>query len=85
MPVPEDNPLTREKVELGRKLFSDPILSRDKRLACAGCHEPERAFTDGQTVSQGVFGRKGARHVSYSARGVVGSSCWGYRNRWTSC
>jgi len=63
MPVPEDNPLTREKVELGRKLFSDPILSRDKSLACAGCHEPERAFTDGRTVSQGVFGRKGARHV----------------------
>ena len=63
MPVPEDNPLTREKVELGRQLFSDPILSRDKRLACAGCHEPERAFTDGRTVSRGVFGRQGARHV----------------------
>ena len=63
MPVPEDNPLTREKVELGRTLFSDPILSRDKRLACAGCHEPERAFTDGRTVSRGVFGRQGTRHV----------------------
>ena len=63
MPVPEDNPLTRDKVELGRRLFSDPILSRDKRLACAGCHEPERAFTDGRTVSRGVFGRQGTRHV----------------------
>ena len=63
MPVPEDNPLTRDKVELGRQLFSDPILSRDKSLACAGCHEPERAFTDGRTVSRGVFGRKGTRHV----------------------
>ena len=63
MPVPENNPLTREKVELGRQLFSDPILSRDKRLACAGCHEPERAFTDGRTVSRGVFGRQGTRHV----------------------
>ncbi len=63
LPVPEDNPLTREKVELGRQLFSDPILSRDKRLACAGCHEPERAFTDGRTVSRGVFGRQGTRHV----------------------
>ena len=46
MPVPEDNPLTREKVALGRQLFSDPMLSRDKSLACADCHEPERAFTD---------------------------------------
>ena len=63
MPVPEDNPLTSDKVELGRQLFSDPILSRDKSLACAGCHEPERAFTDGRTVSRGVFGRKGTRHV----------------------
>ena len=63
MPVPEDNPLTREKVQLGRKLFSDPILSRDKSLACAGCHEPERAFTDGRAVSEGVSGRKGSRHV----------------------
>ncbi|MDA2929244.1 cytochrome-c peroxidase [Acidobacteria bacterium AH-259-O06] len=63
MPVPEDNPLTTEKVELGRKLFSDPILSRNKSLACAGCHDPERAFTDGRPVSQGVLGRKGTRHV----------------------
>ena len=63
MPGPEDNPLTREKVQLGRKLFSDPILSRDKSLACAGCHEPERAFTDGRAVSEGVSGRKGSRHV----------------------
>ena len=63
MPVPEDNPLTRDKVELGRQLVSDPILSRDKRLACAGCHEPERAFTDERTVSRGVFGRQGTRHV----------------------
>ena len=63
MPVPDDNPLTREKVELGRKLFSDPILSRDKSLACASCHDPERAFTDGRAVSEGVFGREGTRHV----------------------
>ena len=63
MPVPEDNPLTREKVALGRQLFSDPMLSRDKSLACADCHEPERAFTDGRTVSRGVFGREGTRHV----------------------
>ena len=63
LPVPEDNPLSPERVALGRTLFFDPILSRDRRLACAGCHDPERAFTDGRTVSQGVFGRKGVRHV----------------------
>ncbi len=63
LPVPEDNPLTPEKVALGRKLFLDPILSRDRSLACASCHDPERGFTDGRTVSVGVFARKGTRNV----------------------
>ncbi|MFB3076310.1 MAG: cytochrome-c peroxidase, partial [Candidatus Methylomirabilales bacterium] len=77
MPVPEDNPLTSEKVELGRKLFSDPILSRDKSLSCAGCHDPERAFTDGRPVSEGVFGRKGTRHVpTLINRGYGNSFFW---------
>jgi cytochrome c peroxidase len=63
MPVPEDNPLTPERVALGRKLFRDPILSRDRSLACTGCHVPEHAFTDGRSVSVGVFGRTGERNV----------------------
>ena len=63
LPVPEDNPLTKEKVELGRKLFFDPLLSRDQTLSCAGCHDPERGFTDGRAISKGVFGRKGTRSV----------------------
>ena len=74
MPVPEDNPLTSEKVELGRKLFSDPILSRDKSLACAGCHDPERGFTDGRAVSVGVFGRVGTRSVPTLVNRAYGSS-----------
>lgn len=44
MPVPEANPLTRSKVELGRRLFFEKRLSRDGTLACASCHDPERAF-----------------------------------------
>jgi len=63
MPVPEDNPLTAEKVALGRKLFFDKRLSRDKTMSCATCHDPQRAFTDGHAVSVGVFGRKGPRNV----------------------
>ena len=35
------------KVELGRKLFSDPVLSANNQRSCAGCHQPDRAFTDG--------------------------------------
>ncbi len=63
MPIPENNQLTREKVALGRRLFSDTILSRDGHLACISCHQPERAFTDGRPVAVGVFGRKGTRNV----------------------
>jgi cytochrome c peroxidase len=39
MPVPEVNPLTIEKIELGRRLFNDRRLSRDGSTSCASCHE----------------------------------------------
>jgi cytochrome c peroxidase len=61
MPVPEDNPLTVEKIELGRRLFNDRRLSRDGSIACSSCHDPERAFADGRAVPVGVFGRQGHR------------------------
>jgi len=63
MPVPEENPVTAEKIELGRRLFHDRRLSRDESLSCASCHIPERGFTNGRPVSVGVFGRRGTRNV----------------------
>ena len=48
MPVPEENPLTAEKIELGRRLFNDRRLSRDGTIACVTCHDPARAFSDGR-------------------------------------
>jgi cytochrome c peroxidase len=63
LPVPEENPLTVEKIELGRRLFRDGRLSRDGSIACSSCHEPERAFSDGRPVAVGVFGRKGRRNA----------------------
>ena len=63
MPVPEENPLTVEKLELGRRLFNDRRLSRDGTIACTSCHEPERAFSDGRTIAIGVFGRTGRRNA----------------------
>ena len=62
LPVPADNPLTPEKVELGRRLFADRRLSRDGTIACTSCHDPERAFTKPEAVSPGVFGRRGRRN-----------------------
>jgi cytochrome c peroxidase len=63
MPVPEDNPLTVEKIELGRRFFFDRRLSRDKSVACVSCHDPQRAFSDDRMVAVGVFGRKGRRNA----------------------
>lgn len=63
MPIPEDNPLTRKKVALGRELFADPRLSRDQTVSCATCHDPNRLFTDDLAVAVGVFERKGTRRT----------------------
>ncbi len=61
MPVPEDNPLTMDGIELGRHLFYDNILSRDNTMSCASCHLPEGSFTDNLAVSTGVDGIAGKR------------------------
>ena len=60
--VPNDNPITTAKVELGRKLFFDARLSADGKVSCASCHEPGRAFTDGRKVAEGIGGRLGTRN-----------------------
>lgn len=49
--VPEHNPITPEKVELGKMLFFDRRLSGDGTMSCASCHDPEQAFTDGLDIS----------------------------------
>ncbi len=63
MPVPEDNALTADKIELGKRLFGDKRLSRDRTLACSSCHDPARAFSGDRIRSIGVFGRQGTRNV----------------------
>jgi len=63
MPVPEENPLIAEKVDLGRRLFNDRRLSRDGSIACVSCHDPDRAFSDGRAIAAGVFGRAGRRNA----------------------
>src|SRR6185436_18286558 len=63
LPVPEENPLAREKIELGRRLFNDRRLSRDRSIACASCHNPNRAFSTPAAVAIGVGGRQGRRNA----------------------
>ena len=59
--VPPDNPMSREKVELGRHLFYDKRLSADASMSCATCHQQQKAFTDGKARSEGVDGTLGGR------------------------
>jgi len=61
MPVPEANPLTPQKIALGRKLFFDKRLSRDGTLSCGTCHDPKLEFSDGRKVARGIDGQGGTR------------------------
>ncbi len=54
--VPTDNPMTTDKIELGRRLFHDKRLSGDGTVACASCHRPEKAYTDGLGRAVGIDG-----------------------------
>jgi cytochrome c peroxidase len=51
------------RVALGQKLFFEPRLSGDGTVACATCHDPDRAFTDGRPLSIGIQGRIGQRNA----------------------
>lgn len=51
------------KVELGEKLFFDPILSLDRSISCASCHQPEFAFADNKAFSIGVNDSIGTRNT----------------------
>jgi cytochrome c peroxidase len=72
--IPADNPLTAEKVELGRILFFDKRLSQDNTIACASCHLATNAFTDGKPVSAGIRGQKGGRSAPASFNRVFSSA-----------
>lgn len=54
---PPDNPSNKEKIELGRLLFYDPILSGGKDVSCATCHHPEFGYAESLELSIGVNGK----------------------------
>lgn len=59
--IPADNPLTAEKVALGKQLYFDTRLSKNRTVACVSCHNPRLGFADGMAVSTGINGQKGGR------------------------
>jgi cytochrome c peroxidase len=72
--IPADNPLTNEKVELGRLLVFDKRLSQDNTIACMSCHLAKFAFTDGKPVATGIRGQKGGRSAPASFNRVFSTA-----------
>ena len=72
--VPPDNPMSPQKVELGRRLFYDKRLSNNGTFACASCHVQALAFTDGRATAIGSTGQLHPRssmslaNVAYASR-----------------
>lgn len=54
LPVPADNPMTIEKVELGKMLYFDKRLSKDGSVSCATCHMPDYAYAEPRATSTGI-------------------------------
>lgn len=75
--VPPDNPLTWEKVELGRFLFYDTRLSGNQTYACATCHQQAAAFTDGRPQALGSTGETHPRgSMSLANVAYAGTLAW---------
>jgi cytochrome c peroxidase len=72
--VPQENPLVKEKVALGKELFFDKRLSADETLACATCHKPAWGFSDGQPLARGFNERKPARNTPTIVNRAFGRS-----------
>ena len=63
VPVPEDNPTTSEKVELGKLLYFDKRVSKDGTVSCATCHDPKMAWAEDTPTSEGIGHQKGGRNA----------------------
>ena len=59
---PADNPLTKEGIALGRRLFNDGRLSENSQVSCATCHWEFLAFADAPRFSTGTAGKEGTRN-----------------------
>jgi cytochrome c peroxidase len=73
-PVPKDSALTVSRVQLGRKLFFDPILSADLTVACASCHQPHHGFASAEPRPRGIRGQQLARRAPTLLNRAYGTS-----------
>ncbi|RRS32138.1 MAG: cytochrome B6 [Gammaproteobacteria bacterium (ex Lamellibrachia satsuma)] len=76
-PIPQHIEYDKQKAALGKKLFFDPILSKDQTVSCATCHDPETGGADYRTVSEGIFNRPGQMNSP-----TVFNSYFNFRQFW---
>lgn len=60
--VPDDNPITPEKVELGKMLYFDKRVSKDGTVSCATCHDPKACWAEHEPTSTGIKSQVGGRN-----------------------
>jgi len=69
--IPEDNPLTRAKIELGRQLYFDTRLSGDSSISCASCHHPDHGYGFNSQFGIGINGQTGNRNSPVSFNRIL--------------
>ncbi len=69
--IPEDNPMTRAKIELGRQLYFDTRLSSDNTISCASCHAPDQGWGANTQFGEGVRGQTGNRNSPVSFNRIL--------------
>lgn len=69
--IPEDNLLTRGKIELGRQLYFEPRLSKNAEVSCAACHHPASGWAKGTQFGVGVEGQTGNRNSPTSFNRIL--------------
>lgn len=74
IPAPVENPVTAERARIGRRLFFDRSLSRDRSVSCASCHDPAHGFADAKPLAAGIGGRTGRRRTPTILNRAYGKS-----------
>ncbi|MFE1599544.1 cytochrome-c peroxidase [Methylobacterium sp. ID0610] len=80
LPLPRPDPAGQRRAALGARLFHDPTLSVDGRLACAGCHDPAQGWTVPTPTARGHRDRLGRRNPP-GLRTAAARSRWGWDGR----
>jgi cytochrome c peroxidase len=77
-PIPLKLDLNEQKVRLGEKLFSDPVLSKDRQISCLSCHNLKTGGVDGRKVAKTLNGE-----ISLTNTLTVFNSGFNFRQHWT--